>query len=227
MEDKQTVLVVDDEVALRRILVSYLKKEGFNVLEAGDAQGALSIFERAQVDIALLDVMMPGMDGFELVKNIRRKSDIPLIMVTAKGEESARVAGLEIGADDYITKPFSAPEVIARVRAHLRRASGALTETTTEAILNIGGSLIIDPNSRRCIVDGKDVDLSRREFDLILKLASSPGKVFTREALLLAAWGTTYITEKTIDVHVASLRKKLGDSATITSLRGIGYRLDA
>ncbi len=226
MEEIGTVLVVDDEYALRRLMISYLTKEGFTVLEAADAQAALSLFEQHQVDIALIDVMMPGMDGFGLVRELRKKSDIPLILLTAKGEESSKVAGLELGADDYVTKPFSAPEVVARVRAQLRRFKGGFGDQDQEAEIKIGEHLIVDPNSRRCFIDGNEADLSRREFDLLYKLASSPGKVFTREALLQAAWGTIYITEKTIDVHVASLRKKLNGAANITSLRGVGYRLD-
>ena len=225
-EDNGTVLVVDDEYALRRVLVSYLAKEGYKVLEAQDGQDALNVLARHQVDLALVDVMMPGMDGFALVRELRKRTDIPLIMLTAKGEETAKVAGLEIGADDYMTKPFSAPEVVARVRAQLRRYRGGFSSEDAEPEIKVGDRLLIDPNARRCFVDGQEVDLSRREFDLLHKLASSPGRVFTREALLLAAWGTTYITEKTIDVHVGSLRKKLNGSASITSLRGIGYRLD-
>ncbi len=225
-EENGTILVVDDEYALRRLLSSYLTKEGFRVLEAPDSQAALSLFGQHHVDLALIDVMMPGLDGFGLVRELRKKTDIPLVLLTAKGEESAKVAGLEIGADDYITKPFSAPEVVARVRAHLRRFKGALSSDEGVPEIHIGEHLVIDPNSRRCYVDSIEADLSRREFDLLFKLASAPGKVFTREALLLAAWGTTFITEKTIDVHVASLRKKLGRAANITSLRGVGYRLD-
>ncbi|MDA8209422.1 MAG: response regulator transcription factor [Actinomycetota bacterium] len=225
-EDNGTVLVVDDEYALRRVLVSYLAKEGYKVLEAQDGQDALNVLGKHQVDLALVDVMMPGMDGFALVRELRKRTDIPVIMLTAKGEETAKVAGLEIGADDYMTKPFSAPEVVARVRAQLRRYRGGFSSEESEPEIKVGERLVIDPSARRCFVDGEEVDLSRREFDLLHKLASSPGRVFTREALLLAAWGTTYITEKTIDVHVGSLRKKLNGSASITSLRGIGYRLD-
>lgn len=227
MAETGTVLIVDDEYALRRLMASYLSKEGFTVLQAQDAQAALTLFDQHQIDIALIDVMMPGMDGFGLIRTLRLKTDIPLILLTAKGEESAKVAGLEIGADDYVTKPFSAPEVVARVRAQLRRFKGDFGEPGDQPEIKVGANLIINPSARRCFVDNVEIDLSRREFDLLHKLASSPGKVFTREALLLSAWGTTYITEKTIDVHVASLRKKLNNGANITSLRGVGYRLDS
>lgn len=224
MASTGTILVVDDELALRKLLNSYLAKEGFTVLEARDGQEALSVLEMNSANLALIDVMMPGMDGFSLVKAIRAKYDIPIIMLTARGEETSKVAGLELGADDYVVKPFSAPEVIARVRAQLRRSQGLMA---SEPTISIGSSLLLDSRSRQCWVDSKEVMLSRREFDLLMTLASSPGRVFSRESLLTAAWGTTFITEKTIDVHIGLLRKKLGDAITITSLRGIGYRLDA
>lgn len=224
MASTGTILVVDDELALRKLLNSYLAKEGFTVLEARDGQEALSVLEMNNANLALIDVMMPGMDGFSLVKAIRAKYDIPIIMLTARGEETSKVAGLELGADDYVVKPFSAPEVIARVRAQLRRSQGLMA---SEPTISIGSSLLLDSRSRQCWVDSKEVMLSRREFDLLMTLASSPGRVFSRESLLTAAWGTTFITEKTIDVHIGLLRKKLGDAITITSLRGIGYRLDA
>lgn len=224
MASTGTILVVDDELALRKLLNSYLAKEGFIVLEARDGQEALSVLEMNNANLALIDVMMPGMDGFSLVKAIRAKYDIPIIMLTARGEETSKVAGLELGADDYVVKPFSAPEVIARVRAQLRRSQGLMA---SEPTISIGSSLLLDSRSRQCWINSQEVMLSRREFDLLMTLASSPGRVFSRESLLAAAWGTTFITEKTIDVHIGLLRKKLGDAITITSLRGIGYRLDA
>lgn len=224
MASTGTILVVDDELALRKLLNSYLAKEGFTVLEARDGQEALSVLEMNSANLALIDVMMPGMDGFSLVKAIRAKYDIPIIMLTARGEETSKVAGLELGADDYVVKPFSAPEVIARVRAQLRRSQGLMA---SEPTISIGSSLLLDSRSRQCWINSQEVMLSRREFDLLMTLASSPGRVFSRESLLAAAWGTTFITEKTIDVHIGLLRKKLGDAITITSLRGIGYRLDA
>lgn len=223
MASTGTILVVDDELALRKLLSSYLTKEGFVVLEARDGQEALSLLDQLGADLALVDIMMPGMDGFSLVKAIRSKFAIPIVMLTARGEETSKIAGLEIGADDYIVKPFSAPEVIARVRAQIRRSRGLVSD---EPVIEIGDSLQLDSKSRQCWVDNDEIMLSRREFDLLLTLASSPGRVFSRESLLLAAWGTTFITEKTIDVHIGLLRKKLGQAITITSLRGIGYRLD-
>lgn len=223
MANTGTILVVDDELALRKLLSSYLAKEGFSILEARDGKEALSLLDQVGADLALIDVMMPGMDGFSLVKAIRSKFSIPIVMLTARGEESSKVTGLELGADDYIVKPFSAPEVIARVRAQIRRSKGLVAE---DPVINIGDALTLDSRSRQCWVNGQEIMLSRREFDLLTTLASSPGRVFSRESLLMAAWGTTYITEKTIDVHIGLIRKKLGQAVTITSLRGIGYRLD-
>lgn len=224
MASTGTILVVDDELALRKLLSSYLVKEGFAVLEAKDGVEALQLLDQVGADLALIDIMMPGMDGFSLVKAIRAKFVIPIVMLTARGEENSKVTGLELGADDYIVKPFSAPEVIARVRAQIRRSKGLLAE---EPIITLGNSLVLDSRSRQCWVDDEEIMLSRREFDLLMTMAASPGRVFSRESLLLAAWGTTFITEKTIDVHIGLLRKKLGQAITITSLRGIGYRLDA
>lgn len=224
MASTGTILVVDDELALRKLLSSYLVKEGFAVLEAKDGGEALQLLDQVGADLALIDVMMPGMDGFSLVKAIRSKFAIPIVMLTARGEETSKVTGLELGADDYIVKPFSVPEVIARVRAQIRRSKGLIAE---EPIIVIGDSLVLDSRSRQCWVNDEEIMLSRREFDLLMTMAASPGRVFSRESLLLAAWGTTFITEKTIDVHIGLLRKKLGQAITITSLRGIGYRLDA
>ncbi|CAG4919130.1 MULTISPECIES: response regulator transcription factor [Acidithrix] len=190
MEETTTILIVDDEYPLRRLLRSYFTKEGFNVVEAGDSTSARALFDQYQINIALIDVMMPGADGFALVRELRTITDIPLILVTAKGEESSKITGLEIGADDYVTKPFSAPEVVARVRAHLRRFNGTFHDFEVGAPTITMAKLSINPNSRRTTVDDSEIDLSKREFDLLYKLASSPGKVFTREALLLAAWGS-------------------------------------
>jgi DNA-binding response OmpR family regulator len=216
------VLVVDDEKALRRLLRLYLTKQGFEVAEAENGADALSLFRRGGIDLALVDVMLPEVDGFEVVRLIRRESTIPIILLTARGEETNRVAGLELGADDYIVKPFSAPEVVARVRAQLRRAHGFELGDT---VLRQNG-VELNRVERRCLLYGKPVDLTRREFDLLAAFLEHPGRVRTREQLLEAAWGTTYLSEKTVDVHIAGLRKKLDEAITITPLRGVGYRLE-
>jgi two-component system, OmpR family, response regulator ResD len=216
------VLVVDDEKALRRLLRLYLSKEGFAVTEAENGADAISLLRRGGIDLALVDVMLPEIDGFELVRLIRKESTVPIILVTARGEETNRVVGLELGADDYVVKPFSAPEVVARVRAQLRRAQGFGPD---DSILRRNG-VELDRAERRCLVGGKPVELTRREFDLLAVLLEHPGRVYTREQLLAEAWGTTFLSEKTVDVHVAGLRRKLGQAITITPLRGVGYRLE-
>jgi two-component system response regulator ResD len=224
MSSRAQVLVVDDEYALRRLLRTYLEKDGFAVLEAENGHDALRLIRAGNVDAALVDVMLPGLDGFELVRRIRQESTIPLILLTARGEETNRVAGLEVGADDYVVKPFSAPEVVARVRAQLRRAQGF--ESASPAPLRVG-SLEVDPASRLVSVDGRDVSLTRREFDLLVALMSSPNRVYRREELLELVWGSEFLSAKTVDVHVAGLRRKLGSSVKITALRGVGYRFEA
>lgn len=221
-ETPNRVLVVDDEFAQRKLLSTYLHRESFQVIEASSYIEAIDAFERQGADIAIIDVMMSGSDGFELVKAIRARSEIPIIMLTARGEEAAKITGLELGADDYVVKPYSTPEVISRIRAQLRRSQGFRVQTTEVTFSGIR----LNRSARRCYVGGEEVDLSRREFDLLWVMATNPGKVYSRESLLLAGWGTTYMVEKTVDVHVASLRKKIGDDLKIKSLRGIGYRLD-
>lgn len=216
------VLVVDDERALRELLRLYLQNEGFTVVEAADGQDALSMVRAGGIDVAVIDVMLPGIDGFELVRRIRLTSGVPIILLTAREAETDRVTGLSIGADDYVVKPFSAPEVVARVRAQLRRAQGFAAEPE---VLRVG-ELELDLGSRRCTVAGAAVELTRREFDLLATLCEQPGRVLSRESLLEAAWGSTFLQHKTVDVHIASLRRKLHDAVQITALRGVGYRLE-
>ncbi len=216
------ILVADDESAQRRLLRAYLSKAGYSVVEADNGLDALALLRGGGIDVALVDVMMPQLDGFEVVRRIRPESTVPIILLTARGEETSRVAGLELGADDYVVKPFSAPEVVARVRTHLRRLQGAPAK---EPPLR-AGKVELDLEARRCTVDGRQVDLPRRQFDLLTTLMQAPGRVFTREQLLEHAWGTPYLSPKTVDVHVARLRAGLGDAVQIVALRGVGYRLE-
>ena len=216
------ILVADDESAQRRLLRAYLSNAGYSVVEADNGLDALALLRGGGIDVALVDVMMPQLDGFEVVRRIRPESTVPIILLTARGEETSRVAGLELGADDYVVKPFSAPEVVARVRTHLRRLQGA---TAKEPPLR-AGKVELDLEARRCTVDGRQVDLPRRQFDLLTTLMQAPGRVFTREQLLEHAWGTPYLSPKTVDVHVARLRAGLGDAVQIVALRGVGYRLE-
>ncbi|MBA3841845.1 MAG: response regulator transcription factor [Actinobacteria bacterium] len=216
------MLVVDDEVALRRLLRLHLVKEGYAVIEAPDGNQGLEHLRGGQIDVALVDVMLPGLDGFELVRLARQDTDVPIILITARGEEASRIAGLEAGADDYVVKPFSAPEVVARVRAQLRRTRGFAQASP----LLGAGRLEVDPVGRRCVVDGKEVELTRREFDVLVALLEHPSRVLSRPQLLELAWETPYLSEKTVDVHVSSLRRKIDEAVSIVAVRGVGYRLD-
>lgn len=225
MSERGLILVVDDERTERYLLRQYLTREGFEVAEADNGRDGLARLRQGGVDLALLDVMMPGLDGMEVTRLIRQESDIPIILLTARGEEAARVAGLEVGADDYVVKPVSMPEVVARVRAQLRRATGQLVAGRGEGVLKVG-DITLDIDARRCLLGDEPVELTRREFDLLAALASRPGKVLTRQQLLEAAWGTTYLSEKTVDVHLTKLRAKLGEAFRVTALRGVGYRLE-
>lgn len=216
------VLVVDDELSLRRLLRLYLTRAGFTVVEASNGSEALAVLRRGGIDLAIVDVMLPEVDGFEVVRQARRDSAIPIIVLTARGEEASRVAGLELGADDYVVKPFLAQEVIARVRAQLRRARGFDAEAGTLR----AGVIELDRRARRCTVGGRETGLTRREFDLLETLLANPGHVCTRDQLLDAAWGSRYVSEKTVDVHIAGLRRKLGDALRVSTLRGVGYRLE-
>jgi DNA-binding response OmpR family regulator len=216
------ILIVDDELSLRRLMRLYLTKAGFAVAEASTGPEALAALRRGNVDLAIVDVMLPEVDGFEVVRQARRNSSIPIILLTARGEEASRVAGLELGADDYVVKPFLAHEVVARVRAQLRRARGFEEHTRALRV----GVVELDQRARRCSVHGAAVELTRREFDLLGTLLANPGRAYTRDQLLEEVWGSRYVSEKTVDVHIVGLRRKLGDAVRISTLRGVGYRLE-
>jgi DNA-binding response OmpR family regulator len=217
------ILVVDDELSLRRLMRLYLGKAGFSVQEATTGSQALAALRRGDIDLAIVDVMLPELDGFEVVRQARRNSSIPIILLTARGEEASRVAGLEVGADDYVVKPFLAHEVVARVRAQLRRARGFDADAATLRV----GPVELDRRARRCTIGGEGVELTRREFDLLETLLASPGRAFTRDQLLDEVWGSRFVSEKTIDVHIVGLRRKLAGAVRISTLRGVGYRLEA
>jgi DNA-binding response OmpR family regulator len=216
------VLVAEGNHPVRQVIATYLRGDGFQVLEASSGLEALLVLRRGTVDIALVDPMLPEIDGLELVRRVRRESTVPIIMLTASRDEAARIAELEAGADDYVVKPLSMPEVTARMRAQIRRARGFETEQT---VLR-SGELELDLDARRCSAGAREVELTRREFDLLGALLRYPGRIHTREQLLELVWGTGAISPKTVDVHVASLRRKLGSTITIVTLRGLGYRLD-
>src|SRR5664279_2472143 len=220
------VLVVDDEPHIRTVLRGYLQADGFEVSEVADGEAALAAMREKPPDLVLLDVMMPGIDGLEVLRQLRTFSDAYVILVTARTEEVDKLVGLGVGADDYVTKPFSPREVTARVKAVLRRDRG--TPTDGDTTLRFAG-LTIDIAGRDVIVNGAAVVLSSLEFDLLAALAGAPGRVFSRAQLLERVWGYDfYGDERVVDVHIRSLRARLGDPAgdphLIATVRGAGYK---
>lgn len=221
-----TVLVVDDEDIVRSVVVRYLKRDGYETLEAGDGVRARELIERARPDLVVLDVMVPGVDGLELCRWIRSSSDLPVIMLTARGEEADRIVGLELGADDYIAKPFSPRELAARVRTVLRRV--AASPTPAEALAF--GDVVLERSTREARKAGAEVQLTAKEFDLIWFLASHPRRVFSRDQLMTSVWGyTRAIDTGTVTVHVRRLRQKLERDPSsprhVQTVWGVGYRL--
>jgi DNA-binding response OmpR family regulator len=213
------ILIVEDEDAIAEPLASGLIREGFEVRRVATGGEAL---EAALPDVVLLDLRLPDMDGYDVCRGLRARSDVPIIVVTARGEEIDRVLGLELGADDYVVKPFGFRELVARIRAVTRRTGGRPDERAPIRV----GPLEVDERTRRVRVDGADVELTPKEFDLLSLLAADAGAVITRRRLLEEVWDTHwYGPTKTIDVHVASLRRKLGDPSWIETVRGVGFRL--
>ncbi|MGI9048718.1 MAG: winged helix-turn-helix domain-containing protein [Rubrobacteraceae bacterium] len=222
------VLVVDDERNQVNLLRGYLEREGFEVHEALDGPTALTEARRLVPDVVVLDWMLPGLDGTQVLGELRRFSDAYVVMLTARSEESDKLVGLSAGADDYLTKPFSPGELSARVRAMLRRPRGGLREPPEELPLRLG-ELAVDPGGREVRLGGEAVELTALEFDLLAVLVSRPGFVFSRSRLLERVWGGDYFgDERVVDVHVRNLRKKLEDDASsprfVETVRGVGYR---
>jgi DNA-binding response OmpR family regulator len=228
MPDSSTILLVDDEDSVQKLLTYPLERDGFRVVQARDGEQALKMFGDERIDLVVLDLMLPRVDGLEVCKRLRAGSNVPIIMLTARGEELDKVLGLELGADDYITKPFSIREFRSRVRALLRRA-GLPRERAPEIETLEAGELRIDPARRTVELAGEPVQLTYVEFELLTALASEPARVFTREMLLRALWGdSAYREPRTIDVHVRHLREKLErdprEPEYIFTIRGVGYR---
>jgi two-component system, OmpR family, response regulator len=216
-----TALVVEDEESIAALVRSYLERDGFNVVRADCGREALAEVDRRPVRVVVLDIGLPDMDGFEVCKRIRTGSRVPILMLTARDEEPDRVSGLELGADDYLTKPFSPRELIARVRAVLRRAEPWLDEERLEA-----SDVVVLRDAREVHVAGEPVTLTTREFDLLSILLGNPDRVLTRELLLDRVWGLAFPGgTRTVDVHVASLRRKLGRPELVQTVRGVGYKL--
>jgi DNA-binding response OmpR family regulator len=212
------VLVVEDEDAIAEPLAEGLRREGYEVTRAATGREAL---DAAPADVVLLDIRLPDVDGYEVCRQLRARSSVPIIMVTAKGEEVDRVVGLELGADDYVVKPFGLRELVARIRAVSRRTARSEPATTLRA-----GPVEVDVRARRVIVSGREVELTPKEFELLARLAAEPGTVLTKQRLLEEVWGGGwYGAAKTVDVHVASLRRKLGDPSLVETIRGVGLRL--
>jgi two-component system response regulator RegX3 len=216
------ILLVEDEDTIADPLADGLRREGFDVERAATGAAAL---EAAPADLVLLDLRLPDTDGLDVCRRLRERSDVPIIVVTARGEEADRVVGLELGADDYVVKPFGLRELIARIRAVTRRTS--VRDARPGEPLRVG-TLEVDERARRALVDGRDLELTPKEFDLLAALARDPGAAISRRRLLEEVWETTwYGSAKTIDVHVAALRRKLGDPGWIETVRGVGFRLRA
>jgi len=223
-----TILIVDDEPSIVESVKYNLEKEGFKVYTASDGKKALDAFGKEKPDLVILDLMLPELNGEEVCKYIRKKSDIPIIMLTAKGDEVDVVVGLEIGADDYMTKPFSMRELIARIRAVLRRKTTDSVKDT-EIKPSIIGPFQLDPKKHEIRFEGKQLDLTLKEYQILELLMQNPGQVLTREILLNRVWGEDYFGDtKTLDVHIRRLRKKIEEDPSkphyIETIRGVGYR---
>jgi DNA-binding response OmpR family regulator len=222
----KTVLVVDDEPIVREVVVRYLEREGYRTLEAGDGDSARDTLTRTEPDLVVLDVMLPGTDGLELCRWIRSTSQLPVIMLTARGEEADRIVGLELGADDYVTKPFSPRELAARVKSVLRRS-----EPVDESAERLGfGDVELERATREVRKSGVQLRLTAREFDLLWFLAEHPRRVFSRDQLMAAVWGyTAALDTGTVTVHVSRLREKIEDDPSsprhLETVWGVGYRL--
>jgi two-component system response regulator RegX3 len=228
---RRTILLVEDEDSIIEPLAAALAREGFDAHPARTAAEALELAPRLAPDLVLLDVMLPDGSGFDVLRALRRDSRVPVVMLTARGDEADRIVGLELGADDYVVKPFSAREVAARIRAVLRRADEARIEEPASAALVVG-AVRLDPARREVSLDGEPVEVARKEFDLLQLLMREAGSVVTRERLIDEVWDVNWFgSTKTLDVHVAALRKKLRDDPSapryLRTVRGVGFRFAA
>jgi DNA-binding response OmpR family regulator len=221
--ERGTILVVDDEPNIADLVDLYLAREGYRVLQAATGAGGLEAVNTHRPRLVVLDVGLPDMDGLEVCKRLRQTSQIPVIFLTARDGEVDRVLGLELGGDDYLTKPFSPAELVARVKAVLRRVDGGPAPEVIQA-----GAATIDCGRREVRIDDQAVEFTTKEFELLRYLAERPGLALSRQQILDGVWGYDWFGDaRTVDVHIAQVRKKLGDAATITTVRGVGYRLEA
>ncbi|MCH3998539.1 MAG: response regulator transcription factor [Lachnospiraceae bacterium] len=227
---KQKILIVDDDANIAELIALYLTKECFDTKTVGDGESALQAFRTYNPDLILLDIMLPGIDGYQVCREIRTASQVPIIMLSAKGEVFDKVLGLELGADDYMEKPFDSKELVARVKAVLRRTKPQtpVRESSDEKVVEYPG-LTINLTNYSVIYNGKPVDMPPKELELLYFLAASPGRVFTREQLLDQIWGYEYIGDtRTVDVHIKRIREKIpgGQDWKITTIWGIGYKFE-
>jgi DNA-binding response OmpR family regulator len=217
------VLVVDDDPTVSDVVRRYLEQDGYRVRLAADGIAALAAVAHDQPGLVVLDLMMPGLDGLEVCRRLRQTSNIPVIFLTARDGEVDRVLGLELGGDDYLTKPFSPAELVARVKAVLRRVDGSAVPEVVQA-----GPVTVDVGRREVLVDDEPVEFTTKEFDLLRFLAERPGLALSRQQILDGVWGYDWFGDsRTVDVHIAQVRKKLGGRVVITTVRGVGYRLEA
>ena len=219
----QTVLVVEDEASIASFISLYLTNAGYSVLTASDGMQALAQVARRQPALIVLDLMLPDIDGIEVCRRIRQRSDVPILMLTARDEDVDKIVGLEVGADDYLTKPFNPRELVARVKSILRRTSGNGRPQEKSALRN--GELLVDAARREVRVGDEEIQLAPKEFDLLWELLDHRGIVLTRDQLLERVWGYTFAGDtRTVDVHVRQLRRKLGDASPIVTVWGVGYK---
>lgn len=220
---KSKILIVDDEEHIRELVKFYLEKEGFAICEAGDGEEALTIFENEYIDLALVDIMMPKMNGWELVKELKEIRDVPIIMLTAKDQSADKLRGFDLGVDDYVVKPFDPDEVIARVKTILKRYS-----INSQNVITIG-SVTFDGDKCEIIYDGQVIHLPLKQFELVFELAKKPNHIFSREQLIERIWGLDYDGfDRTVDVHVKRVRENLGHipDFKVVTVRGLGYKIE-
>ncbi|MGI1658956.1 MAG: response regulator transcription factor [Desulfitobacterium sp.] len=221
------ILVIDDEERIRHLVRMYLEREGYSVDEADNGHEALEKIQKKEYALLIIDLMMPEVDGWKVCRDVREKSDIPIIMLTARGEEFDRVLGFELGADDYLVKPFSTKELVARVKALLRRSGGNITANSSDLVY---GSLKIEKDKHRVSIDEEQITFTPREFELLYFLAKNPSRVFSREQLMETVWGYDfYGNARTVDTHVKKIREKLADPkirGMLATVWGVGYKFD-
>jgi len=220
------ILVIDDEPSITKLVSAYLKPEGYEVYTAADGNAGLKAARSFKPDLIILDLMLPGIDGIELLSRLRRESDVYVIMLTARTEETDKIIGLSVGADDYVTKPFSPRELVARVKAALRRLKAGTGPGAERSVLSFK-HVHIDAGAHTVSVDETPIELTSIEFDLLLALAENHGRVLSREQLLEKVWGSEYFGEiRVVDVHLGHVRQKLGNESLIATVRGVGYRFE-